>query len=410
MNTIEDRLRDALWERARRSPIDPHAWERTQARIPATRKRPAGLRWSRPGRFLIPAGAAAAVVVIVVGVTAAVNGITGRSAGAPGGSPGSASATPGTATSSPFALKGYLRTTPVSAILALPVTSPRTGQTAVAYSWLGYTSPYAWTGEQQGLQSCSEVVYPHGLAAGYCVSLPRLGAGKPASVTSSNGADSILVLQGLAVSRVASVTAVLPDGQHVPGVVKTGRGVPGKAWAVVAPTSGKTLSPVSGERLVFRDASGAEVATLGTTAAVPLLVAKPSSGGILAFRAPCCGSVYAYLIDGYVGFFWGKPGWMAPQLAAGFPALAGLSTSFVSLWEAFGYAHADVARVVIHLGGGRQVATSTSPAWPGSGLRLWAVRLPGQPEFDPGGIPVTTMTGYDAAGDAIAQVTLGTSG
>jgi hypothetical protein len=40
MNTIEDRLRDALRERAAQSPIDPDAWTRTVARV----RRPARAR------------------------------------------------------------------------------------------------------------------------------------------------------------------------------------------------------------------------------------------------------------------------------------------------------------------------------------------------------------------------------
>lgn len=63
MNTIEDRLRDALRERARHSPIDPDAWEQTVARV----RRPVRARaWSR---FIVPVAAAAAVVAIVAGAT-----------------------------------------------------------------------------------------------------------------------------------------------------------------------------------------------------------------------------------------------------------------------------------------------------------------------------------------------------
>jgi hypothetical protein len=56
MNTVEDRLRDALRERARHSPVDPDAWSRTVARSRAP--------WWRPRRagFLAPLAAAAAIV------------------------------------------------------------------------------------------------------------------------------------------------------------------------------------------------------------------------------------------------------------------------------------------------------------------------------------------------------------
>ena len=72
MNALEDRLREALAERAAHCPIDPDAWDKTVAR---SRRR---IRLARPARF--PAGfaaAAAAVVAIVVTATAVTGGLTG---------------------------------------------------------------------------------------------------------------------------------------------------------------------------------------------------------------------------------------------------------------------------------------------------------------------------------------------
>lgn len=410
MSTLEDRVRAALRAHAEEFSAHPDAWARIRARSLAGRRRHRVLRWRPSGRFVIPTAAAAAVVAIVVGVTSTVNGVIGRADQESTG-PGPQATRQEPATSLASALAGY----PVSAIVALPVTASGTRPTAVAYSWLGYSSPHAKVDQLHGLQSCAALRYTNGVyAGGYCEPLPRLSASRPASATSLIGQDGAgpEVLQGIAVGRVTSVTAVLPDGQEIRGAVKAGRGFPGKAWAVLASTNDMAPGPPSGERLVFRDASGAVVASLNPDVPVPLLLG--GGGGIVTFRAPCCGgeNVYAYLIKGYVGFLWGTPEWMAPQLAAGPSAqpLAGLAANFAGVWEAFGYAHADVARVVVHLGGGRQAATSTFPAWPGSGLRLWAVRLPGQPEFGSGGIPVPPMTGYDAAGHVVAQVTPGSGG
>jgi hypothetical protein len=438
MTTIEDRLRDALTERAKHAPIDPDAWERTRTRSFVARETRFGWRWHRPGRFLIPATAAVAVIAIIMGVTAAVNGITGRSSGEPAGA---RSATPAATKPAPAASRSgpnpngvlgqLLPNHPaVSAILIFSVKAPAR-RTAVAYSWLGYTSPYAWLDQLQGLQSCTVVAYPQGEGSGGCVPFPQLGADDPARVTDSTylGASAgPLVLQGLAVNRVTSVTAVLPDGQDIAGTVKTGRGFPDRAWAVVTPANEATDKPVSGIRLVFRDASGSEVATLSTAAPSGSPVAQPSSGGILAFHLPGqptgYGDVSAYLIDGYVGFFLrralGPTGWMAPQLATGQPALAGLSNLFLVgsktdrgfRLEAFGYAHADVARVVLRmsgLGNGGPVSTSTFAAWPGGGLRLWAVPLWQGTTVREYGTLVITATGYDAAGQAVAHVKLGQS-
>jgi hypothetical protein len=424
MSTIEDRLRDALAERAKHSPTDPDAWERTRNRSLAGRRR-LGWRGFRAGRVLIPTGAAAAVVAIVVGVTATLSHVTGWPA-----NPAPAAAKPGPAASrgaqnptrGPLGINDY---PPVSALLTFRLTAPGTGRTAVAYSWLAYTSPYVWSDQLPGLKSCISVRYPVS-ALGDCTPLPQLGAGDLVRVTDSTYlGPSIgpLVLQGLAVNQVTSVTAVLPDGQVIPGVVKTGRGFSDKAWAVVAPADEATYKPVSGIRLVFRDASGAEVATLST--AVPggsFRVAQPSSGGIAAFAPPKSRSgdhsVTAYLIDGYVGFFYPEPPliaavWMAPQPAADSPVLAGLTRQFGQVSgtdlglviEAFGYAHADVTRVVLRLDGGRAVSTSTFAAWPGSGLRLWAV--PVWQGITVNELPVVTATGYNAAGQAVAHVKLG---
>ena len=73
-STIEDRLRDALTERARHSPVHPDAWDQTLAR---TRRRPRSGAWAR---YVIPAAAAAAVVAIVAAATV----LTGRGSGSPG--------------------------------------------------------------------------------------------------------------------------------------------------------------------------------------------------------------------------------------------------------------------------------------------------------------------------------------
>jgi hypothetical protein len=110
---------------------------------------------------------------------------------------------------------------------------------------------------------------------------------------------------------------------------------------------------------------------------------------------------------------WG--GQISPLSAAGPAVLGGLTDPFDSLrggqWgrlEALGYAHANVARVVLTLPGGKTVSTSTFPArWPGSSLRLWAVKVPenaasiDRPRSD------ITATAYDAAGHVLGRVQLG---
>jgi hypothetical protein len=75
--------------------------------------------------------------------------------------------------------------------------------------------------------------------------------------------------------------------------------------------------------------------------------------------------------------------------------------------EAFGYAHADVARVVLHLPGGRVVSTPTFAAGlAGSGLRLWAVPMPFVIRNERP-LPSVTATGESATGQVLGQVQLG---
>ncbi len=92
MNTVEDRLRDALRERADHSPVSSDAWERVLAR--ARRRRgllSSGHAWQ--ARYVIPALAAAAVAGIII----AANVVTGQlpsSSTTPGGGNNPSTASP----------------------------------------------------------------------------------------------------------------------------------------------------------------------------------------------------------------------------------------------------------------------------------------------------------------------------
>jgi Sigma-70, region 4 len=211
-----------------------------------------------------------------------------------------------------------------------------------------------------------------------------MGVSPGAVVTGREGVGtSQAILAGAAADTVASVTAVLPGGHWYPGTVKSGRGFAVKAWMVGYPIN-------KGAHLVFRDASGKTVATLGTSGPEgPPQVPQPRSGGVTAFKYPAGdltgpgGRVTAYLVQGRVGF-WSAPsgGKISPVPSAGPPALGGLILPFgqrsgqnhPEIEEGFGYAHANVTRVVLRLPGGRTVSASTFAAgWSGSDLRLWAV-------------------------------------
>jgi hypothetical protein len=461
MNTLEDRVRSALRARAEDFSADPDAWLRLAARRRTGRKRRAPLvrrRW--PAAFLVPAAAAAAVAATVVAaVTLA--GVAGRPASStvaagrgtsrsavtptfgpdspsgPAWSTGAGDSTPtptphpstGPSPLGPYSSSGpadeMLQTDPAaSAIIALPVTaSARSANRAVGYFWIGYASPRYWLDQiTPGPQLCNDIVdVTNGESSGFCWPLPRLGAGQAASVTGNEYVGTGQpVLAGAATAQVTSVAAVLPGGRSFPGVVKTGRGFPVKAWTVSYPQA-------RGVRLVFRDASGREVASLGTAAPHgPPRVAQPRSGGLLVFRYPAGLAsqpvmMTAYLIQGRVGFWsrtWG--GVISPVPARGGPRVGGLILPFglpvvpqgtrPEQLEGFGYAQADVARIVLHLPGGGHATAVTFPAWPGSGLRLWAIELSTDISDASRFVTQTTATAYDAAGQVLGRDSLGLIG
>ena len=114
MNTLEDRLREALRERAGQSPVSPDAWSRTLAR---TRRRAWAPAWTR---FMIPVTAAVAIVVIILGA-ALLTGNRGQhdEPGKPG--PASASASATATPPAPPGPNNYLMrgTPPVTAVVPL---------------------------------------------------------------------------------------------------------------------------------------------------------------------------------------------------------------------------------------------------------------------------------------------------
>ncbi len=137
-----------------------------------------------------------------------------------------------------------------------------------------------------------------------------------------DGTDQTIMV-GAAVARVASVTAVLPGGRTYPGKVATGRGLPGVVWTAAYPWSAG-VPYTKGAHLVFRDASGQQVAVLDPHApAGPPQAARPAGGGVTLFAYPAghqvpAGTVQAYLVHGEVGFW--SPLWsgtISQQAAAG---------------------------------------------------------------------------------------------
>jgi hypothetical protein len=395
MNSLEDRLREALRERATQSPVSPDAWSRTLARA---RRRSWSPAWTR---FVIPVAAATATIAIIAGTGL----LTGHRS--PGGTSGTGPATaPATATPpAPPGPDDYLMrgTPPVTAVV--PVKLIVGGKTTWTFVWFGYMKK----ARDQGLALCSETYGPGYSGSGSCGAAP-VPAGKAGS--SEGGSGSIRL--GIAVKQVTSVTAVLSGGRHVPGVLTSGRGFPYKVWAVTYPQP-------SDAQVVFADASGRKLGQLSFPADYPW-PGRPRTGGIQVFRYPAgtlersAGTMTAYLLDGrvegvrgqIVGFWDSASNSVISNVPADGPPAVGLAggnyAEHARQAYFYGYAHENVRRVVLRLAGGKQYGAQTFAAWPGSGLRLWAFPVPvGTLQSSASRV----MTGYDAAGRVAWQQDLG---
>jgi len=440
MNSVEERLREALRAHAEEFTAHPDAWRQLTAR----RRRRGGPppRWLRfAGPTLVPVAAAVAVIAVVAVAILLVSGLSGREGPVPAGGstprPVPSGSSPGAVPSSgglPQSMAQLMFTAdpPLSAVVSVRV--PWIGKKAggrpervTSYFWLARNNPDSWPDQvNPGLQLCDATVNDSsGDASGMC--WPQSAAGPPhlASVTDGQGVQTDqTIMVGEAVARVRSVTAVLADGRTYPGAVTTGHGLPGVVWTVGYPwTPGFPYT--RGAHLVFRDAAGRQVTVLDPHAPVgPPQTAQPASGGVTLFSYPAgngepAGTVQAYLIHGEVGFWsriWG--GAISQRLAAGSPVLGGLIQPFglggggnATPAVALGYAHADAARVVLRAGG-RQLASAATAAagWPGSSLRLWHARVPLTMQQLGTDQTVITATAYDAAGHVLGQVRLGRTG
>jgi hypothetical protein len=399
MTSVEDRLRDALRERASQSPIDPDAWPQTVAR---TRRadRAAG-SWPR---FGIPAAAAAAVVAIVVGVTA----LTGLG-GLRGGSTATKGATP---TASPSGMPTppgpdsyeMQQAPPVTAVV--PVKLIVGGQTTWTFVWFGYLK----NDRAEGIVLCTVTD-----GAGYHGGGGCGPANVPPRQVAYRNDPCGLITMGTALKQVTAVSARQADGRTVPGVVVSGHGFSYKFWAVVRYAA-------ANRQIIFRGADGAELGQLPGDQYYCSL--RPHRGGITVFSypadvdGPAPGRIDAYLLNGkvlgvngaIVGF-WDSMNNQAISgvPASGPPAVVVFNTDtgdtpkprFV---EIYGYAHENVTRVVLKLPDGRQYGAQTFAAWPGSGLRLWAFRVPAGVAFVS---RQDLWLGYNEAGYVIWQMRLG---
>jgi hypothetical protein len=384
MTALEDRLREALAERAAHSRIDPDAWDKTVAR---SRRR---IRLTRPGRFqaglVIPVAVAAAVVAIVVAATAVTGGLTGNHS------------SPGQHSTRPAAASDQAGPKPpgkdVLAVRDIPPVTPfvrakffADRHTVWDFLWFGYVPGYA----RLGMALCQ--FNKGGTYDGWfgCTS-GALPAGTLARSAATDGSGWIRV--GVSAPQVTSVKAVLPGGRTVAGVVKAVRGVPYKVWAV-------SYTVEDAARILFSDASGHEVTQLNLPSGDIKIPPRPSSGGIGIYKY-ADQWVTAYRINGgRIGFWW-KSDSSFPQLPVSEARLS-VVTAIQGPPYWYGYAPADASRVTIRMPGGQQYSSSTRPGWPGSGISFWGPV--GPVNRNPGAIDTIVIT-YDAAGHILQEVPL----
>lgn len=384
MTALEDRLREALAERAAHSRIDPDAWDKTVAR---SRRR---IRLAGPGRFpaglVIPAAVAAAVVAIVVAATAVTGGLTGSHS------------SPGQQSTRPAAANDQAGPKPpgkdVLAVRDIPPVTPfvrakffADRHTVWDFLWFGYVPGYA----RLGMALCQ--FNNGGTYDGWfgCTS-GALPSGTLARSAATDGSGWIRV--GVSAPQVTSVKAVLPGGQTVAGVVKAVRGVPNKVWAV-------SYTVDAAARIVFSDAAGHEVTQLNLPSGDMNVPARPSSGGIGIYKY--AGQwVTAYRISGgRIGFWW-KSDSSFPRLPVSEARLS-VVTAIQGPPYWYGYAPADASRVTIRMPGGRQYSSSTRPGWPGNGISFWGPVGPVNRNPD---VFDTIVITYDAAGRILQEVPL----
>ena len=430
---IEERLRGALATQSQRFSASPDAWQRVEekaSRRIRSARRPRGTGWlARHSSFAVPATAAATVIAVALGASALSHGLssTGNSANhhAPA-KPAAENPVTAQARREPLLARLLATDPPIGKVTSLKLT-----RNITTFAWLGQPDPLFWFPYiTTGPEFCQWTANSSGHGSGYCWPMSALDIGptQPADVVTNryNARAGNPVISGIARPDVTSVTAVLPDGRQFHGVVSTGLGSgPDKAWSVTSPAD-------NGTKLIFTGAAG-QILTETSTAAPPgpavLVPPRPAHGGVTLFHFPISGTlpdgtVDGYLVGGNVAFFtsgttqaipFGEA--LSPHAASRPSAIGGLaaplrlvcaSSCRQTSIKAFGYAHGDVAKVVVRLPSGGQVTADTiATGWPGSDLRLWQVTRPDGGWPADGSQPKLIATAYDASGHSLGQVRLG---
>jgi hypothetical protein len=242
---LEDRLRTALRTRAEDFTASPDAWDQTAARARrhSGPRMAAGWRARRGLARFTPLGAAAAVLAVIL--TAAGLAATGDLRDVlPGSDRTSRPQGPPTPISRQAPQRGWFwlkqrcdATARISAVVSF-------GETTAWFSRIkGSTAWYLCEKTKNGA-SAAPATLSRGTLATY------IGGPWPP-------------LNGIAVTSVTSVTAVLADGRRIPGTVRSGHGFPFAVWWASYPHGESTT-------LVFRDAAGHVTTRISVPAPKPV--------------------------------------------------------------------------------------------------------------------------------------------
>ena len=389
MSTVEDRLREALAERAARSPIDPDAWDKTVAK---SRHRLLPWRWSGWTVRLAPAAAVVATIAVVISAT-----LLGTQIGDGASPAGPASANPSTSPSARSSQPPLLASTvrqipPVTPFVSISLRVD--GEQMRDSLWFGYVPGH----RAAGIALCQYFAKDGFYTGGSGCAFGGLPKGTLARSVATDGTAWIHV--GVVAPQATSVTALLPGGKTAQGTVRSARGVADKIWAV-------SFQADSAATLVFRDAAGHQVTRL-TVPATPPTPSRPAQGGIPLFHYGN-GPLWAYRESGDRIVYWfdGGSSWSnipLSQSKLSWNGTGGSTSNGESLPNVmFGYAPSGTNRVVLQVTDGRRFTMPTIPAWPGSGIVFYG------PATLPAKVAVgldAILTTYDRAGHVLREVPL----
>lgn len=443
MKPVEDQIRAELARQAASLDFAPgeEAWRAIEERAANGHLSP-GAAHRPPRGWLMVAGVAAAAVAVMLAGTLA-GSLVGRSRPAPAPGPSASRSTPvASATTASPVQSGVVRI------------APPAGQPGIVF-YASSVTEHIVVGPLPTSTAQPVETQPHVIV---CVSdqPPAVPPSKENSCGESTffewrvdhtpnfgfpiaGGDAWV---GAATANVGAVEARYADGRVVRGSIVTVPGTTTRIWELGLAGPQRLGSPLPGVSLVLLDTRGRFLGQGTLSASLPYALPFEVHGtvqrifnfyGVLAMAALTFQGKYAVFGYAYPGNNQViQPAYHAYPLPASRPLQGefGYEADFYHPWW-YGLAQADVAKVVVRLAGGQTMqATCPSPApaappgkgpgvtpltaacaaLPGApgGAWVFAIQLP-QSLYRKAATPQGTATAYNAAGQPLATVSLGTN-